>query len=72
MPLLLGLAVEFRPKESRSRLQNLIRTFQLLVLTLKLFDPGLLFGRHTRALTGVDLSPPNPIPERLMINPELA
>ena len=51
----LDSAVELRPEESRSRLQDLIRPAQLEVLPLQLGDPLLLRPRRPRPSTAIDL-----------------
>src|SRR5918996_875492 len=65
------MRVELPRKESRRRLEDLIRAAQLPVLALELPDALGLHARHSRALARVGLGLAHPASERLRGHPEL-
>jgi hypothetical protein len=53
------------------RLQDLVRSAQLLDLALELAHPGPLIRRQPWPLTSIGLGPPHPLTQRLMIDRQL-
>src|SRR5712691_9661801 len=65
-------AVELRPEESRSRLEDLIRPPQLEVLPLELLDPPALLGGEALAFAAVDLGLAQPVTDALGVYAKLS
>ncbi len=64
-------AVELRPEESRSRLQNLISPSKFEVLPFQLFEPQSLIRTPAGLASTVDVGLTDPVTHRLSMHPKL-
>src|SRR5690606_27408946 len=68
---LLRSAVELRPEKRRRRLQNVVGSAQLSVLTLQPLQLRQLVARGPSPATGITLGLANPVPHRLRCRTQL-